>query len=153
MLIEKAHRDRGTELCCTGSLCEPDLARHPLLDTTVFEVDNLHWQIVLQGLQMRNALAFATAIAFTATAVAFSRPALAHERWPDIPDEIGVGSPAERILIPFRCSDGPVRNFYHGAYYDQPPAIFLSNAYRPYYRYTAYRVLPRTYFCSDRYRY
>jgi hypothetical protein len=41
-----------------------------------------------------------------------------------------------------------VINFYHGAYYgEEPPALYRGNGYRPYYRYRAYRKLPRTYFC------
>ncbi|WP_246732388.1 hypothetical protein [Bradyrhizobium yuanmingense] len=45
-------------------------------------------------------------------------------------------------------AQGPVNNFYHGAYYgEEPPALYRGCAYRPYYRYRAYRKLPRTYFC------
>ena len=36
-----------------------------------------------------------------------------------------------------------------GAWYDVPPALYRGYAYRPYYRYTAYRVIPRTYFCTE----
>jgi hypothetical protein len=99
------------------------------------------------GAQMKNALAFMTAAALTAAAV--SGPAQAHERWPAIPAELGPGLPIDRLDgVPYRCDFGPVYNFYHGAYYGgQPPAVFLGYAYRPYYRYTAYRVVPRTYFC------
>jgi len=101
-------------------------------------------------LQMRNALVLITAAALAATAAASPGPAQAHDRWPDIPDEVGVGAPIDRVVwIPYRCNDGPAYNFYQGAYYGgQPPAVFLGYAYRPYYRYTAYRVIPRTYFCS-----
>jgi hypothetical protein len=100
-----------------------------------------------QGAQMKNALAFMTAAALTAAAV--SVPAQAHERWPAIPAELGPGLPIDRFDgVPYRCDFGPVYNFYHGAYYGgQPPAVFLGYAYRPYYRYAAYRVIPRTYFC------
>jgi hypothetical protein len=42
-----------------------------------------------------------------------------------------------------------VQNLYHGALYREPPAIYRGYAYRPYYRYTASRVVPRTYFCVD----
>ena len=101
---------------------------------------------------MRNAPTFISAIVLSMLALAFPKPAQAHELWPDIPAEIGVGTPADPVWIPYRCTRGPVRNFYHGTYYDQPPALFLGNAYRPHFRYTAYRVLPRTYFCTDRYR-
>jgi hypothetical protein len=103
---------------------------------------------------MRNALALVTAAALAATGVAFPAPAQAHDRWPDIPDEVGAGAPIDGVVwIPYRCTDGPVYNFYHGAYYGgQPPAVFLGYAYRPYYRYMAYRVIPRTYFCSGRRR-
>jgi hypothetical protein len=106
---------------------------------------------------MRHLLASVAAFAVGSVASYLSNPALAHDafapdRWPDIPAEIGVGAPPhDAVLIPFRCSDSPVNNFYHGAYYGgEPPAVFLGNAYRPYYRYTAYRVIPRTYFCSAR---
>ena len=103
---------------------------------------------------MRNALALVTAAALAATGVAFPGPAQAHDRWPDFADEVGAGAPIAGVVwIPYRCTDGPVYNFYHGAYYGgQPPAVFLGYAYRPYYRYMAYRVIPRTYFCSTRQR-
>jgi hypothetical protein len=53
-------------------------------------------------------------------------------------------------LDPFRCTDVLPNNFYHGAYYrGQPPALYIGYAYRPFYRYTAYRRVPRTYFCVD----
>jgi hypothetical protein len=43
-----------------------------------------------------------------------------------------------------------VQNFYYGAYYGgEPPASYLGYAYRPYHRYTAYRIIPRTYLCSE----
>jgi hypothetical protein len=101
---------------------------------------------------MRSALALITAATLAATALAFPGPALAYNRWPDVPNELGARAPIDRFAwIPYRCSDGPVYNFYHGAYYGgQPPAVFLGYAYRPFYRYTAYRVIPRTYFCSVR---
>jgi hypothetical protein len=104
----------------------------------------------LQGLHMRNARALISAAVLAAAAAAFPRAAQAHDRWPVIPAELGTGSPIDGdVLIPYRCSDGPVFNFYHGAYYGgQPPAGFLGYAYRPYYRYAAYRVIPRTYFCA-----
>jgi hypothetical protein len=99
---------------------------------------------------MRNALALiAAALAIT---VAVGAPAQAHDRWPAIPYELGTAAPIDRaVWIPYRCNDGLDYNFYHGAYYGgQPPAVFLGYAYRPFYRYTAYRVIPRTYFCSAR---
>ena len=100
---------------------------------------------------MRNAWALIAA-ALAATAVAVGAPAQAHDRWPAIPYEMGTGAPIDRaVWIPYRCNDGAVYNFYHGAYYGgQPPAVSVGYAYRPYYRYTAYRVIPRTYFCSGR---
>jgi hypothetical protein len=102
---------------------------------------------------MRHALALITAAALAAIAMGVPGPAQAHERWPDIPPEIGTAVPIDRVWIPYRCNDGPTYNFYHGAYYGgQPPAVFLDYAYRPYYRYAAYRVIPRTYFCSARWR-
>ena len=103
------------------------------------------------GLHMRNALALIAA-ALAAIAVAVAAPAQAHDRRPAIPYEVGAGAPIDRaVWIPYRCNDGPVYNFYHGAYYGgQPPAVFLDYAYRPFHRYTAYRVIPRTYFCSAR---
>jgi len=89
--------------------------------------------------------------ALVASAATLSLPAQAHERWPVIPEEIGIRPPPARLAwIPFRCTDGPADNFYHGAWYaGQPPALYRGRAYRPYYRYTAYRVVPRTYLCSD----
>ena len=96
---------------------------------------------------MRNALALMIAAAMAAIAVPAAQ---AYERWPVIPYEIGVAPPGSVGWVPYRCSDGPVYNFYHGAYYHGPPALERGYAYRPYYRYAAYRVIPRTYFCADR---
>jgi hypothetical protein len=98
---------------------------------------------------MRYAAAVRAAV--VATAATLSLPVDAHERWPVIPEEIGIGPPPARYTwIPYRCSDGPADNLYHGAWYaGQPPALYRGRAYRPYYRYTAYRVVPRTYLCSD----
>ena len=99
---------------------------------------------------MSDAFVFVTAAALTFTAAAYSGAAQAHDGRPDIPFEVGAGAPVRGGGIPYRCSEAPVYNFYHGAYYGgQPPAVFLGHAYRPHYRYTAYRVLPRTYFCSE----
>lgn len=94
----------------------------------------------------RASLISAAALAVTA---ALGGSAQAHERWPVIPPEQGPQPPIDRAWVPYRCSDGSVYNFYHGAWYGgEPPAVFLGYAYRPYYRYTAYRVIPRTYACD-----
>jgi hypothetical protein len=99
---------------------------------------------------MRNVLAYMIAVALIAAAM--GAPAEAHERWPAIPAEVGVAPLIEGAgWAPYRCALGPVYNFYHNAYYGgEPPALYLGYAYRPYYRYTAYRVAPRTYFCDER---
>jgi hypothetical protein len=97
---------------------------------------------------MKSVLALMVAAALTAIAV--PEPARAHDRWAVIPNEIGVAPAGRAEWVPYRCSEGPVYNFYHGAYYDEPPAVYRGYAYRPYYRYTAYRVIPRTYLCSAR---
>jgi hypothetical protein len=99
---------------------------------------------------MRHALALITVAALAATAAALPRPAQAYERWPDVAPEIGVRQLRPVGLFPYRCAEGLVYNFYHGALYSEPPAIYLGQTYRPYYRYTAARVSPRTYFCSER---
>jgi hypothetical protein len=100
-------------------------------------------------MKVRLALAL---VALCGIASALPAPVGAQEFWvPAIPPEIGVGPPPARYgLIPFRCTDVLPNNFYHGAYYrGQPPALYLGYAYRPFYRYTAYRRVPRTYFCVD----
>jgi hypothetical protein len=97
---------------------------------------------------MRNTLVL-TAAALAAIAQSSSGPAQARAFWPDVPYEIGVRRIGGVGLVPWRCSDGPAQNYYHGAYYDVPPALYRGYAYRPYYRYTAYRVIPRTYFCTE----
>ena len=99
---------------------------------------------------MRNALAPIVAAALAAIAMSSSGPAQARALWPDVPYEIGVRRIGEVGLVPWRCSDGPAQNYYHGACYDVPPALYRGYAYRPYYRYTAYRVIPRNYFCTER---
>ena len=66
-----------------------------------------------------------------------------------IPPEIGVPPLGPSGLLPYRCSVGPVYNFYHDALYSQAPAVHGGYAYRPYYRYTANRVVPRTHKCGE----
>jgi len=97
---------------------------------------------------MRNALASIAALA--AIAVTSPESARAYELWPDVPYEIGVRRIGAVGPVPYRCSPGPAYNYYHNALYDVPPALHRGYAYRPYYRYTAYRVVPRTYFCTER---
>jgi hypothetical protein len=97
---------------------------------------------------MRNSLALMVAGVLTATAVSSGEPAQARDGWPAVPAELGSRRIGEE-WVPSRCSDGPAFNLYHGAYYDAPPALYLGYAYRPFYRYTAYRLIPRTYFCAD----
>jgi hypothetical protein len=87
-----------------------------------------------------------TAATLAATALVSPQPAQAYERWPDIPPEIGARQLRPVGLFPYRCADGLVYNFYDGAVYSEPPAIYLGQTYRPYYRYTAAKVIPRTYF-------
>jgi hypothetical protein len=96
---------------------------------------------------MRNALALMIA-ALAGIAVPVSGGAQANERWPDIPGEQGVRLVGRVGWLPYRCSEAPVTNFYHDALYDEPPAVYLGYAYRPHYRYTAWRISPRTYLCS-----
>jgi hypothetical protein len=99
---------------------------------------------------MRNACALSIVATLVAAAVPLSHPADAQARWPAIPAEIGVHQVGHVGWLPYRCSDRPVYNFYHDALYHEAPAVYLGYAYRPYYRYTAWRVIPRTYFCAER---
>jgi hypothetical protein len=95
---------------------------------------------------MKRAFTFAAATA----AIGLSLPEQAGQLRLDVPPEIGVRRIGEVGLVPYRCVDGPADNFYHGAWYDVPPALYRGYAYRPYYRYTAYRIIPRNYFCTER---
>jgi hypothetical protein len=89
-----------------------------------------------------------TALLVMSTIASFAGNARAYDGWPAIPAETGIHSPASYGWIPYRCTERPVVNFYHGAWYGgQPPAIYRGIAYRPFYRYNAYRVIPRTYYC------
>jgi hypothetical protein len=89
-------------------------------------------------------------IVVAALAAAIAAPAHAGELWPVIPPEIGSAPRIGPVWTVYRCSGGPVYNFYHDAYYgEEPPALLHGYAYRPHYRYTAYRRLPRTYFCVE----
>jgi hypothetical protein len=96
----------------------------------------------------------ATALLVVSTIASFAGNARAQDTrtqdiWPAIPPEIGIGSPAAYGWIPYRCVVRPVANFYHGAWYGgEPPAVYRGVAYRPFYRYSAYRVMPRTYYCA-----
>src|ERR1700743_1728331 len=79
-----------------------------------------------------------------------STAALAYDGYPRpaIPPALGIRSPAGYGWVPYRCADWPVANFYHNAWYaHQTPAVYGNFVYRPFYRYTAWRVLPRTYAC------
>jgi hypothetical protein len=96
---------------------------------------------------MRNALIVTAALAAMVT----SGPVQAGALWPGVPPEQGVHRIGAIGPVPYRCTVRPVFNYYEGADYDVPPAIHLGYAYRPYYRYTAYRVVPRTYFCTEQY--
>ena len=82
-------------------------------------------------------------------AITLSAPAHAGRRLvPVIPPEIGVAPLGPAGLAPYRCDFGPVHNFYHNALYSQAPAVHGDYVYRPHYRYTAYRKVPRTYVCG-----
>lgn len=103
---------------------------------------------------MKRALALAAlalaALPLAALALtALASPSSAQRLWPAIPPELGPNAPLSRGWIPYRCSERPVLNFYDGALYDQPPAVYRGYVYRPYYRYTAARVVPRVYFCVE----
>jgi hypothetical protein len=75
-------------------------------------------------------------------------PAHAGGPYPVVPPEVGVAPFIGPTWDGYRCAHGPVLNFYDEAYYgEEPPALYRGYAYRPYYRYSAYRRLPRTYFC------
>ena len=76
-------------------------------------------------------------------------PAAADELWPAVSSHRAARAPLQHAWVPYRCSAGPVRNAYRGALYDEPQAIYRGYAYRPYYRYTAYRIIPRTYLCAE----
>ena len=101
---------------------------------------------------MKRALAlaipFATPLVALTLAVTASQ-AQARELWPIVPPELLTLTPLPPPVIPYRCSSGPVTNAYDGALYDAPPAIYRGFAYRSYYRYTANRVVPRTYVCAE----
>lgn len=101
------------------------------------------------GARMRYASVLGATL--VATAALLSLPAQAQQFFLVTPEEIGVGPPPARYTwIPFRCSDGFADNFYHGAWYaGQPTALYRRRAYRPYYRYSAYRAGLRTYLCSE----
>jgi hypothetical protein len=98
---------------------------------------------------MRNARALLIVTALAA-AVPLPQPAHAQALWPAIPAEIGISQVGRAGWVPYRCTNGPVYNFYHDALYYEAPAVHLGHAYRPYYRYTAWRVIPRTYVCVER---
>jgi hypothetical protein len=98
---------------------------------------------------MRNAGALLI-VGALAAAMPVPQPAYAQALWPAIPAEIGVSQVGRAGWFPYRCSTGSVHNFYHNALYYEAPAVHLGYAYRPYYRYTAWHVIPRTYSCVER---
>ncbi|MDI1262407.1 MAG: hypothetical protein PS018_04020 [bacterium] len=94
---------------------------------------------------------YASVLGAVLAAAISSLPAQAERLYLVTPEEIGIGPPPARYTsVPFRCTDGPAGNFYHGAWYaGQPTALYRGKAYRPYYRYAAYRAVPRTYLCAE----
>jgi hypothetical protein len=78
---------------------------------------------------------------------AFLSQVAAHEHLPAIPPELGIHSPAVRVVAPYYCEPFAY-NFYHGTNYAEPPATYRGYAYRYYYRYSAYRQVPLTYVCA-----
>src|ERR1700736_1225367 len=111
----------------------------------------LQWQIPsLQGPANEKRIGFGHRCCSGRDRRGLPGPAQAHDRWPDIPDEVGAGAPIAGVVwIPYRCTDGPVYNFYHGAYYGgEPPGAFLCYASPPSYRYIVFRVYSETYFFS-----
>ncbi len=98
---------------------------------------------------MKRASALVSAAVLTATAVAAPGPAAAGQHWDsDVSGGLSSGAPVGGYYSRgYRCSRGPVYNMYDGAYFGEIPAVYLGYAYRPYYRYTAYRVFPTTYSC------
>jgi hypothetical protein len=97
---------------------------------------------------MRNASVLITAVVLAGLAAPLTEPAQAYEFWPVVPPEQGIYPVVRPAAVPWRCSDEPVYNFYHGAYYREVPAVNRGFAYRQHYRYTAWRVVPRTYACA-----
>jgi hypothetical protein len=97
---------------------------------------------------MRDVSAFVIA-AIAAAALGAAAPAAAQV--PAIAPEMGTAIPARPLgPIPYRCAAGPVYNFYHGAWYGgEPPAVYRGQSYRPFYRYSAHRTLPKTVFCVE----
>lgn len=68
------------------------------------------------GTAMRSALAPIAAAALAAIAASLPGPAQARVLLPDVPYEIGVRRIGSVGEVPFRCSDGPAYNYYHGAF-------------------------------------
>lgn len=90
---------------------------------------------------MRSAWFFLLAALIAATSAHAGGP------YPVVPP-VGVAPLIGPTWDTYRCAHGPVTNFCHGAYYGEKlPALYRGYAYRPYYRYSAYRKLPRQYFC------
>lgn len=92
---------------------------------------------------MRTLYCILAALAAMLAAAGLTASAQAHDHW-----RIPAGIAVEVAPEPYRCAIGPVEDAYDGAWYGgEVPAVYRGYVYRPYYRYTAYRVLPRTYPC------
>ena len=60
-------------------------------------------------------------------------PARAGGPYPAVPPENGVAPFIGPTWDAYRCAEGTIYNFYHGAYYgEEPPALYRGYAYRPY---------------------
>jgi hypothetical protein len=102
---------------------------------------------------VKTRLAFVPCVAVALAALVFPGSAQAGDQGGWRYDPSG-GLPGRIVTDPYFCSDGPVQNFYQTDYYGrQAPAVHLGHVYRPYYRYAAHRVFPKTYACDGYWRY
>ena len=83
------------------------------------------------------------------SAHALADSATTSERSTSSPLAATVNAVAQHLAANTRPGDDPERQLEkdYAADGEEPPALYRGYAYRPYYRYSAYRRLPRTYFC------
>jgi hypothetical protein len=98
---------------------------------------------------MKNALGLVAALVITA--VVASRPVEARDHWAPYGSEVVVAGPVV-AEDPYLCTGVPVANLYDGIHFRKYiPAVHGGYAYRPYYRYSAYRAVPAAFACQGFY--
>jgi hypothetical protein len=99
---------------------------------------------------MKNAVGILAAL--IVTVVAACSPAAGRDFWAPYDEDGFIPGTVVEVQPVYRCSPVPVVKAYDGMHFHRYiPAVHLGYAYRPFYRYSAYRVVPPTFACEGFY--